>query len=344
MYYDLRNLRENIKKGDFHKVYLIEGNEPYLKQKYAKLLADSVVPAGFEAFNKHVLKGEDITPDEIMTCVEALPVMAERTCVFVKDYPFSDSVEDERKKFLTLLSDLPDTCTLIFWQDTKELSGRSDDIKEIRKLIEANGAVCTIDKRSDSDLIKYILIECKRRERQIDNSTAMYLIETVGNDVATILNEVAKLCSYTKSISKEDIDVICVKTLEATTFKVVDALLSNNFDMAFSQLQVLFEQKTAPELIIGSIASAYIDMYRVKVAESAAKGYEGIKGAFSGVYKSPYRLNNASKRARKYTVLDLRRALEVLGVADEKCKNTFDDRTVIIEKLIIELAMVRKHK
>ena len=62
---DEKNLWKNIQSGNFLPVYLIKGNENYLKQKYANLLADSIVPAGLEAFNFHRLKGEDTNIEDL---------------------------------------------------------------------------------------------------------------------------------------------------------------------------------------------------------------------------------------------------------------------------------------
>ena len=70
-----KTLWKNIKSQEFLPVYLIRGNEPYLKLKYANLLADSVVPAGLEVFNYHKLDGENVTMNELVECVEALPAM-----------------------------------------------------------------------------------------------------------------------------------------------------------------------------------------------------------------------------------------------------------------------------
>lgn len=343
MKYDVKEIRQDIKTEDFKRVYLIKGDESFLKQKYASLLADSVVPAGLEAFNVHKLKGEDTDPDEIAVCVEALPAMCERTCVFVHDYDFDNCNEADREKFIALLSDLPDTCVLILWQDTKGFSTKTKLAKEMISLIEKNGAVCELNKRDQGELVQFVLSECKKHERIIDQSTATYLINCVGDDIANIQNEVLKVCAFTKTEIKEsDIDAVCIKSVEATAFQMIDSLLVNNFDAALRDIKILFEQKTEPTMILGALVSTFVDMYRVKLCQETGHSMNDLKAAYPVAYKSDFKLRNAANRAKKYSLKNLERSLEILGKADFKLKTSFDDNQIVFEKLLIELAKARK--
>lgn len=338
-----KTLWQNIKSQNLFPVYLIRGNEGYLKQKYANLLADSVVPAGLEAFNFHKLKGEDTTPEEIATCVEALPAMCERTCVFVHDFDFDGCNETEREQLVALMSDLPNTCVLIFWQDTKGFSTKTKLAKEIFSLIDKNGAVCDLDKREPRELVKFIVSECKKNEREIDFDVANYMLNCVGDDMANLLNEVEKLCAFTKgTIRESDIDAVCIKSVEATAFQMIDALLSNNFDEAFRDIKILFEQKTEPTMIFGAIVSTYVDMYRVKATLESGKLLSDLRSVYPAAYKSDFKLRNAANRTKKYSLVALENSLEVLSRADFKLKTSFDDNQMVLEKLLIELAKARK--
>ncbi|MCQ2487656.1 MAG: DNA polymerase III subunit delta [Clostridia bacterium] len=345
MKYDVKEIRQDIKTGDFKRVYLIKGDENFLKQKYANLLADSVVPAGLEAFNVHKLKGENTDVDEIITCVEALPAMCERTCVFVHDFDFDGCNETEREKLIALFSDLPDTCVLILWQDTKGFSLKNKLAKDMLALIEKNGAVCELNKRDQRELVQFVLSECKKNERVIDQSTAAYLINCVGDDIANLQNEVLKVCSFTKAEIKEsDIDAVCIKSVEATAFQMIDSLLVNDFDAALRDIKLLFEQKTEPTMILGALVSTFVDMYRVKLCLETGHNISELKSAYPVAYKSDFKLRNAANRAKKYSVKSLELSLEILSEADYKLKTSFDDNRIVFEKLLIELAVARKTK
>lgn len=340
---DEKSLWKNIKSGTFLPVYLIVGDENYLKQKYANLLADSVVPAGLETFNVHKLKGEDTSVEEIVDCVEALPAMCEQSVVLVHDLDFGSL--DNSDDLIALLSDLPSSCVLIFWQDTKAFSKKTNACKEMWKLIEKAGAVCELNKRSSGELLKFVRGESQKRGCSMTEEVATYLISSVGEDMSCLLNEIDKLCAFCPGmITIPAIDKICVKSVEANTFDMIDAMLVNDFDRAFSLLSILFSQKTEPTMILGAMVSTYVDMYRAKLCETSGHKLSEVASLFPGTYKNDYRLKKALGRAKKYSLKSLALSLEILGKADFKLKSSFVDNKVVMEKLLIELAKARKVK
>jgi len=336
-----QGLKKNISSGDFLPVYLIMGDENYLKQHYANQIAKKVVPKEFEIFNMHYLNESSVNADEIASCVEALPMMCERSCVLVQDYDFDTAKDEEKEKIIELLSDLPSTCVLIFWMDTKGFSTKKANSKEILKLIEQNGAVADINKRTANDLVALIISGAKKRGCTISQNDASYLISLVGTDMSTLLNELEKVCAFANGdITQEKIDAVVVKTVEATAFKMVDALLLRSFDNAFALLDVLLTQKTESVMISGALISAYVDMYRAKVVQESGNDISVLKKAFGTQYKSDFRLRNAAQRSRKLSKEQLCKCLEHLSVADEKLKSTNEDNRVIFEQLMVKLARV----
>lgn len=340
-----KTLWRNIRAEEFLPVYLIKGSEPYLKMNYTNLLADSVVPAGLEVFNFHKLDGETVTMNELVECVEALPAMCERTCVLVHDLDFEKLADPDREALVDLLSDAPDTCTLIFWQDTVGFPQKTKKMKEMLALIDQVGAVVDLDARTRQDLVRFIVSECKKSDRTIAPYTAEYLLDNVGEDMSNLVTEIEKLCNYTEQeIFEQDIDAICIKSLEATAFQMIDALLDNNFDRVFQSLAILFDMKTEPMMILGALVSTYSDMYRAKVVDQDGGRQGDLKRMFPQAYKSDFKLKNAFRRAGRFSMPALRRSLELLSEADTKLKSTSEDHRTIFEKLMIELAMARRQK
>ncbi|MBO7689530.1 MAG: DNA polymerase III subunit delta [Clostridia bacterium] len=345
MKFNEKGLWQNIQAQEFLPVYLIKGSEPYLKQNYARLLADNVVPAGLDVFNFHKLDGETVTMNELVESVEALPAMCERTCVLVHDLDFEKLADPDREELIALLEDAPDTCTLIFWQDTVGFPMKTKKMKDLQGLIDSVGAVVELEARSRQDLVRFVVSECKKQEKIISTRTADYLLENVGEDMGNLVTEVGKLCSYAdKEITEADVDAVCIRSLEATAFQMVDALLDNKFDRVFRSLGILFDMKTEPMMILGALVSTYSDMYRAKVV-SAEGGRQGdLKKMFPQSYKSDFKLKNAFRRAGRFTMPALRRSLELLADADTRLKSTSEDHRTVFEKLMIELALARREK
>ena len=340
-----KTLWKNIKSQEYLPVYLLKGNEPYLKLNYANLLAGSVVPAGLEVFNYHKLDGETVTMNELVECVEALPAMCERTCVLVHDLDFEKLSDPDREALVDLLSDAPDTCTLIFWQDTVGFPQKTKKMKELLALIDEAGAVVDLDARTRQDLVKFVVTECGKSDRVISVYTAEYLIDNVGEDMSNLVTEIEKLCNFAeREITQADIDSVCIRSLEATAFQMIDALLDNQFDRVFRSLGILFDMKTEPMMILGALVSTYSDMYRAKVVAHEGGQQRDLKKLFPQAYKSDFKLRNAFRRAGRFSMPALRKSLELLAEADTKLKSTSEDHRTVFEKLMIELALARRVK
>ena len=63
-----KELKKQIANGMFSPVYLLYGEEAFLKQYYAGLIAEKSVAKGFETFNLHKLEGKETSLDEIAVC------------------------------------------------------------------------------------------------------------------------------------------------------------------------------------------------------------------------------------------------------------------------------------
>ncbi len=334
---------KNIKSGEFYPVYLILGNEEYLKQKYTNLLVKAAVPEGMETFNYHRLNGDTMTMEDLVVAVDALPAFSPRTCVLVHDLDIAGLKDADKDTLLELVEDANETCVLIFWQDTKGFPRNTKKMKELYKAVDKAGAVVELDKRNRADLVKYVGQTCKKNGLPIRAATAEYLIESVGEDMSTLTCEVEKLCHYSEGeVTREDIDTICVKSLEATAFQMVDALIARNYDKVFSSLAILFEQRTEPMMILGALISTYSDMYRVKAVTSSGGIPRDLKTYFPQAYKSDFKLNNAAKRSKRYSKECLRESLEILAKADLTLKSTSSDTRTVFEKLMIELGMAKQ--
>ena len=82
-----KDLKQHLKSGELSAVYFLYGEEPYLVAHYAARIADRAVPPDdLAAFNRHVFDGTNLSADALQAAVEAMPLMGDHTCVWVKDY------------------------------------------------------------------------------------------------------------------------------------------------------------------------------------------------------------------------------------------------------------------
>lgn len=344
MKFNEQSFWRNIQSGEYLPVYLIKGSEWYQKKKYTDILINRVVPDGLKSFNEHRFDGS-ASMEEILMASEQLPVMCEKTCVVVHDYDFSNISDNDNEQLSEYLKNPSSMNVLVFWQDSKPFTARNKKQKELLKAFEKAGAVVDLNGRSDSELVVFIERGCEDRGRRIDRRTARYLLDCTSNDMKNLENEMEKLCNYTEAeITKTDIDRVVIKTLEATAFQMVDALLAGRPERCLKALSILFEQHTEPSMILGALISNYSDMYRVKVAKSNHIQPMELKNVFPNTYKKDFKIRKAEKNCRSFTISSLRKSLESLAKADRTLKSSMEEPRIVMEKLMIELYRIREEQ
>ena len=97
-------LDEDIKKGEFSTVYLLYGEEEFLKQSYKKQLRSAI--AGDDTMNLNIFTGRDIDVREIINLSETMPFFADRRLILVEDSGFFKKGQEELAEYLDYCSAL----------------------------------------------------------------------------------------------------------------------------------------------------------------------------------------------------------------------------------------------
>lgn len=334
-------LKTQIKSGSFSNLYFLYGEEKYLIKHYTNLLIKKIVPDDFKDFNLHVYEGKGADMTEISYAAEALPMFCEYSCIHIKDLPADSLNADTSEKFEKLISDIPESTVIIVSLPTVEVNMKSAKGKKLLTLIDKFGTSVCFSHVSGAQLIRLIEKGAADRGCAFAPSAANYLISLIGDDMTVILNELQKICAYKKegTVTKEDIDKVVVKNVQARAFDLAKALTANNCDTAMNILDTLFYMREEPVSILGAIITPYVDMYRAKVYVSGGMRAEDAAKDFN--YKNKeFRLTNGARSASKYSITQLRSFLDILAEADLMLKSSPVDGRIILEQTITKLLLV----
>ena len=210
-------LNEQINKKEFSRVYLLGGTEPYLIYQYRdKLIAALTDPN--DTMNFITFKGDNTKPEDIIEFADTMPFFAERRVVLVEN---SNYFKNGCEKMEKVLGSLPETTVIIF------VEKNIDNRKKLSKQIAELGTVAMFD-APDSDMLAVWLNSMFAEDKiSISGATLRYLIDRVGNNMNLLKNESEKLRSYAVekgSVSKDDIDLLCVNQVEDKIFDMIDAI------------------------------------------------------------------------------------------------------------------------
>lgn len=83
----MKTLNEDIKTGNFKPVYLLYGEEAYLKKQYRDRITKAIFPDG-DTVNYAYYEGKGINPGELIDLAETMPFFADRRLIVIENSGF----------------------------------------------------------------------------------------------------------------------------------------------------------------------------------------------------------------------------------------------------------------
>ena len=337
-----QKFKADLAAGEVGCAYIFYGEESYLREYYLGEVRKKLVPAGFEEFNYHRLEGKDLTVQALTEMAEAMPMLSERTLIVVTDFDIFKLGEEQREKLIALLEDVPPYCCLVFVYDTVAYKPN----KTMKKLCKAIGDhVQAVEFRAQdsSDLVAWIARRFRALDKEIDRQTAEYLIFTCGGLMTGLVPEISKIAAYAKgkAITQKDIDDVADPVLSAEVFKLSDAVLQGNYDLAASILGDLLKMQTEPIMILAALGSQLRRIYTARLAIDSGKDKYWLMELWEMKSDYPAKLLlNAAKRTTADWCAD---AVKMCQLLDRRMKSEKGiDAAGELKLLLVRLGARRK--
>lgn len=338
-------LKKQLKAGELARVYFLYGEESYLTAHYAsQIAAKAAGDSALAEFNLQKFDGQSCTAEEIEDAAEALPVMADRKCVTVRDFDIAAGGASAQEKLLALVKDPPEGCVLIFWLDAVEADVKKNaKWKAFLAAVDKSGAAVSFPRKTAGDIVKLLCSGAVRRDCSLSPDNARRMIERCGGDLNLLLGELDKLSAYAdgREITREDIETLGVQNLEASVFDLSKALLQGSYTKAYQIIHRLFVMREEPVAILAVLSNAYADLYRAKVARAAGEQAESLTAVFAYRGKE-FRLRNAARDSASIPLPVLRESLETLAAADRMLKSSRTDKRVMLEQTAAKLILLSR--
>ncbi len=337
--FDEKSLKSHIKNGDFLPLYLIYGDEDYLKKNYVDMIVSKNVEPSFESFNYEKYDGKGLELDTVFQAATIMPMLSDKRCLVIEDFKLEGISEENFRTMEAFFSNPPESSIIIFYQKKTDFS--ASKAKNAITLFKKFGGVCVLNKRTGNDLIKPLISHAAKQKCVLSPAMANYLVSLAGDDNNMLINEVNKVCNFVGEgeITKEHIDAVAVKTDDAKIYALTKALMNKNFDEAYKTLHSLFRQKIEPEYILGVIISSYVDMYRAKTSLACGQKADALAGNF-GYRNRAFALSNAGRDSSRIDMTIIRNCLEELGKADRQLKMGASMPSLVLEQLMVKLFLI----
>lgn len=323
----MQNLNEDLKSGQFKNIYLLYGEEAYLKKMYRDRLVKAILPEG-DTMNYAHYEGKNINVKEVIDLAETMPFFAERRLIVMEDTGFFKTSSDELAAYL---QEVPATTFFLFVEN--EVDKRNKAYKAAVK----HGRAAELNFQDETTLKKWILGAVKREKKQITAQALNHFLNKVGTDMENIQRESEKLFSYTlekTEITTEDIDAVCVTQITNRIFDMVHAVTNQKLTQALDLYYDLLALKEPPMRILFLMTREFRLLLLVKDLQK--QGFDK-KEIASRAKIHPFAAGKYMEQSRRFEAERLQEICGESAALEEAVKTGKISDTLSVEMFIVSV-------
>ena len=204
-----RQLNDGLAKGEFRRIYLLCGEQAYLRLQNREKLVKALLGDG-DAMNLSRYSGSDVSARDVIDMAETLPFFADRRVVVIENSgllsPKSASrsvtgsktaaaLTEEADKIADFVPQIQDTAAIVMVEENVDKRGRL--YKAIAKSQKDGlGMILECSTPEEADLRAWASGIFRRSGLTISGRTLALFLSYAGEDMLNIAGEAEKLCCY----------------------------------------------------------------------------------------------------------------------------------------------------
>lgn len=323
----MKTIVAHIKEGKFSPVYLLYGQEDYLRLLYRDKLRVAILPPE-DTMNYSYFEGKDIDLGEVESIADTVPFFSEQRLILIEN----SGLFKKQNDFADYLKTMPDTTKIIFVE--AEVDKRNKLFKAVKKL----GTVAELNGLPEKDLKVWAAAYLKKNGKNITEQNLLYFFQKVGVDMKSLENEMDKLIAYSMDetiITREMLDEVCVEQTEGKIFQMIDAIGMKDQDQALRLYYDLLEVREKPMSILFLIIRHFTilnqlkDLSRLGLAAGEVASKVGIP---------PFTVRKYQSQVKNFKGKEIIRNLERCAQVEQEIKTGLLLDQIGVELLIVEFS------
>lgn len=323
----MKQINEDIRQENFKQVYLLYGEERYLRRQYRDRLQKALCSEG-DSMNTHFYDGKNISVGEIIDLAETLPFLAPRRVIFIND---SKLFKTGGEKMAEYLASPNETTFFVFTES--EVDKRS----KLYKTVQSRGYATEFTVQNENTLMRWAAGILSRDQKKITENTLRLLLSKTGSDMENIQMELEKLTCYCLNrevITDQDVEAVCATRISSHIFDMIDAIAGRQQKRALELYYDLLALKEPPMRILFLIARQCNMLLQTK--ELKSKGYDNRTVA-SKLGTAPFMAGKYLTQASRFKTSVLRSAVSQCVEMEEAVKTGRMNDVMSVEILILSV-------
>ncbi len=334
-----------LKRAAPDAAYLFHGDDEFLKEQMVRQVIDGFVDPGTRDFNLDVVQGSAADAGVLSTALDALPVMATRRVVVVRDFP---ALRKESREAVNRYLARPSTDTLLVlvvpgpWKADAAIASRTSVVEFARP--------------TEGEAAQWAATRAAELSVAIEPDAARLLVSATGPDLAVIDGELRKLRDFSNGqpITADAVREAVGIADGRTASDLIDLVCSRDGPAASALVPVVLSQPKASAVgIVMSLTAHVLGIGQVLVdrgnrvppRQQASNLYAMMGEARSAPVGRPWSeaVGAMTRHADRWDSASVDRALRLLAEADRTLKDAgYSSGEQVVATLVLLICARRK--
>ena len=323
----MKNLNADIKSMSFKRVYLLYGNDEFLKKSYMDRLIKAV--SGDDTMNTKISDGKNPDPVEIKDFLETMPFFADYRLVVLRDTSLFETSSSDA--WTGVVSSVPESAVLIF------VETKVDKRNKLYKAVNQAGYTCEINTPGQDELMRWTAQLLKRENKLITQSACEALVMRAGDSCDNLKTQLDKLVCYVGEkgeIDLEDVDAVCTEQPTSQVFRMLDAATEGKTAAALSLYYDMLALREPSMRIMYLLGRQCNNLLMIREMSAAGMSQSQIASKL----KLPgFAVNKTIRQSRAFSKDKLKEFVKMSVELEELVKTGRLDEKIAVETAIIKM-------
>lgn len=324
----MRRIDEDIANGQFKNLYLIYGEEDYLKLQYKNKLIAALVNDG-DNMNFSKYQDNGINTAQIIDQAETMPFFAEHRVILIENSGFGKKMPEDLGNYL---STIPEFTVFIFVEPTADKRGK------LYKAAKAAGRDIEINMPNEAVLAKWVGAQLNAAGKQMKKDAWSQFLNMTHESMDNMSRELEKLITYVgdrNQITIDDVNAICIAKVETKIFDMLNAISAKDMVKTMDLYQDMLSAKEPPMRILTMIVRQFRQMKVVKELSGFGNNASTIAGK---VGMPDFAVRRTMQLAGNFSDKEITNLLNDAADFEEKFKTGRLDEKLAVELIIMKYA------
>jgi DNA polymerase III subunit delta len=328
-----RELERRLKRNELAPVVFLWGEESWLVDETIGQIEAVALDPEARDFNREVFYGDEAEAQAVVTAAQTLPCLGLQRLVLVRG---ADALPRSADPPLVAYCKQPSPSTCLIFT-----AQRAETSRPLFALLAKLPWAVRFRRLLPRELSAWIEQRIVASGCRITADAVAVLIETVGNDLRLLANEIDKLVTFVGSepaIEVESLTALTDDIREMSAFELARLLSMGDLAEALRAWGKFASSGEYPGLALGAILHHVRQLWRIKLAQHASASPERLARELN---IPAFTVRRLSAQAAAIEPEQLRQWLEALLEADQTLKRSGLPPQSVFERLILRFC-VRK--